>query len=99
MMLTALQSFSRIASKQQTVGDCEFFPIWRPEQATLYMMNDTFHGVLSQQQYKVITGRTLRETVTMETYFQPIRFMEMRNGNMSEPASRLQSLAVRKYLI
>ncbi|XP_066924651.1 xylosyltransferase 2-like [Clytia hemisphaerica] len=94
MILTALQSFSRIASKEQTVNDCEFFPIWRPEQATLYMSNDTFHGVLSQQEYKVIAGRTLRETISVETFFQPIRFLEMRNRNMSEPANRLQSLAV-----
>ena len=101
MALTAMQSFGRLVSKQQsTIHDgCQFFPIWRPMEGTLLQINDSFDGVLSQQQFKVITDRTHRQTVTVETYFQKRIFMRLMNSNLTEPGSRLKSLHVRAIFI
>ena len=98
MVLTALQSFSRIASQQQFISDeCQFFPIWRPIEGTLLQINDSFNGVLTQQQFKIIAGPTERQSVTVETFFRPVPFMLMSNSNITGPGSRLKSLHVRIF--
>ena len=97
MSLTALQSFSRIAAEQEEDKECQFLPIWRPMEGTLLQVNDSFNGVLTQQQFKIIADQTERESVVVETFFQPIPFMELSNTNLTEPGNRLKSLSVSSF--
>ena len=97
MVLTALQSFSRIGAHQEEDKECQFLPIWRPMKGTLLQVNDSFNGVLTHQQFKIIADQTERDSVTVETFFQPIPFMELLNTNLTEPGNRLKSLQVRIF--
>ena len=93
--LTFLQSFVRIAAKSLRNSQCEYYPIWRAKEATIHMFNDTFDGVLSLQDMKIVwVGGAEKNTLEVESYFKPRVFSSIQNGNMSEPANRLKSLTV-----